>query len=216
MKDKPRYWQVTNLLDLIMLMCEKMQGISLNDIMERYNVSRRTAERMRDSLLLSVPQIEEIENPHSREKRWGFPLNVSMREIINFTPEEIANLENLKKYQEENGFEDKKKLLEQTINHIRAFSRKRIGEIDNALEILMQTEGFAVRQMPKHKIDLNMLENIRKALKEHKKIKAKYNGKEKRLAPFGLIYGEKIYLIGVEDKKTAPYCYLLHREINLR
>ncbi len=211
MEDKPRYWQISNLLDLMMLMMEKTHGVSLNDIMNRYHVSRRTSERMRDCLMLGVPQIEEIENPNSREKRWGFPPNVSMREIINFTPEELANLEHLKKYQEQNGFEDKEKLLEKTINNIRAFSRKRITELDNALEILLQTEGFAVKQMPKHKIDMGMLETVRKALKERRKIWCKYNGKDKRLAPYGLIYGEKVYLIGVEDNTTNPYCYLLHR-----
>ena len=32
------------------------------------------------------------------------------------------------------------------------------------------------------------------------------------LAPYGLIYGSKVYLIGVEeDKGTNPYCYLLHK-----
>ena len=100
MEDKPRYSRTTDILELIILMQSKVQGICLSDIMEKFKVSRRTAERMRDSLLIAVPQVEEIENIKSREKYWGFPSSY-MREIISFTPEELANLENLKKYQQE-------------------------------------------------------------------------------------------------------------------
>ena len=211
MEDKPRYSRTTDILLLMILMQSRVQGVSLNDIMNEFHVSRRTAERMRDSLMLAVPQIEEIENFKSREKYWGFP-SMYMREIISFTPEELANLEKLKEYQKEQGFEDKEKILEQTINKIRALSRKKLPKLDNALEILMQTEGFAVKQMPKHKIDTGLLETVRNAMKENKKIKAKYNGRDKVLAPYGLIYGSKVYLIGVEeDKGTEPYCYLLHK-----
>ena len=211
MEDKPRYSRAADILSLMILMQSRVQGVTLNDIMKEFSVSRRTAERMRDSLMLAVPQIQKIENFKTREKYWGFP-NSYMREIISFTPEELANLEKLKEYQKEQGFEDKEKLLDQTINKIRALSRKKLPKLDNALEILMQTEGFAVKQMPKHKIDTDLLETVRNAMKENKKIKAKYNGKDKVLAPYGLIYGSKVYLIGVEeDKGTEPYCYLLHK-----
>ena len=172
MEDKPRYSRTTDIIDLMILMQSRVHGVTLNDIMKEFSVSRRTAERMRDSLMLAVPQIEEIENFKTREKYWGFP-NSYMREIISFTPEELANLEKLKEYQKEQGFEDKEKLLEQTINKIRALSRKKLPKLDNALEILMQTEGFAVKQMPKHKIDMELIEPVRTAMKENKKIKAK-------------------------------------------
>lgn len=46
MEDKPRYSRVSDILDLIIFMLSKLNGVSLNDIQEKYNVSRRTAERM--------------------------------------------------------------------------------------------------------------------------------------------------------------------------
>ncbi|MDO5304856.1 MAG: hypothetical protein Q4E87_04700, partial [bacterium] len=57
--DKPRYSRVTDIIDLAIFMQSKPLGITINDIIERYAVSRRTAERMRDSLLNILPQIEE-------------------------------------------------------------------------------------------------------------------------------------------------------------
>jgi len=47
--DKPRYSRVSDILDLAIFMSSKLQGVTIKDIQERYNVSRRTAERMRDS-----------------------------------------------------------------------------------------------------------------------------------------------------------------------
>ncbi|MBQ9246111.1 WYL domain-containing protein [bacterium] len=208
----PRYARTTDILELLILMQARIQGVSLNDIMMHFSVSRRTAERMRDSITdIFCTQVEEIYNPHSREKYWGFTRGF-MNEIINFTPEELANLEKLKELQEKQGFKDKEQTLEQTINKIKALSRKNINKIENSIEILLQTEGFAVKQMPKFKIDINMLDTIRQAMKTNRQITAKYIERPVVLSPYGLIYGEKIYLIGVEeDKGNAPFCYLLHK-----
>ena len=59
--DKPRYSRVSDILDLAIFMSSKIQGVTVNEISERYNVSRRTAERMRDSLTCIFPSIDEIE-----------------------------------------------------------------------------------------------------------------------------------------------------------
>ena len=210
MEDKPRYSRTSDILDLLVLMQSKVQGVSLSEIQEQFCVSRRTAERMRDSITLIIPQIEEIPT-NSREKRWGFNKGF-MSEIINFTPEEIANLEKMKKFQEENGFEDKQKILDNTITKIRALSRKNLNKIEDTLEILMQTEGFAVKQTPKYRFDLTMLSTIREAMTKGVKFTAKYNDREATISPYGLIYGEKVYLIAVEEEKgESPFNYLLHK-----
>ena len=68
MDDKPRYSRVTDIIELIILMQSKVAGVSLNDIQEEFDVSRRTAERMRDSVLNLLPQVGEIPTD-SRVKR---------------------------------------------------------------------------------------------------------------------------------------------------
>ena len=47
MEDKPRYSRVSDILDLAIFMQSKVLGVTISDIMERYNVSRRTAEAAR-------------------------------------------------------------------------------------------------------------------------------------------------------------------------
>lgn len=210
-EDKPRNSRESDILEILTKMQERMQGVCINDVMEEYGVSRSTAERWLDCIKLIIPQVEEIENNYSKRKYWGFKSGY-MPEIVKFSAEEVANLEKIKKEQEKKGFKDKAELLERTLGHIQVFGKRYKIKMDNAIEMLMQTEGFAVHQRPKFNIDLNYLSIIREAMKTNKKITAKYNDKQRILCPYGLIYGEKIYLIAVEKKKgTTPYCYLLHK-----
>ncbi len=61
MDNKPRYSRISDIIELIIFMQSKMCGVTLTDIQKYFNISRRTAERMRDSLLNILPQIDEIE-----------------------------------------------------------------------------------------------------------------------------------------------------------
>ena len=206
MDDKPRYSRISDILDLITLMQSRVLGITLSDIVEELNVSRRTAERLRDAIIDILPQINEIETV-GKEKHWGFTSGY-MNEIINFTPEEIAILEGIK-----DGItvDFNKKTLESVITKLKAFSRKQITKVDDAIELIMKSEGTAVTQKPSYKIDINVIDTIRQGIKENRKVRSKYNGKDKILAPYGIIYGSNVYLIGIEGDWTNPYVYSLHK-----
>lgn len=206
MDDKPRYSRISDILQLIVLMQSKVLGITLSDIQKEFGVSRRTAERLRDAVLNSLPQISELETL-GKEKHWGF-ISGHMRELVYFTPDEIANLETIKGSLQ---FEDRKKSLDVVINKLKAFSRRQITNIEDNIELLLRTEGVAVTQSPNYKIDLHTLDIIRQAIKENRKIKVKYNNKKKVLSPYGIIYGSDIYLISGEGRYTNPYVYKMHK-----
>ncbi len=207
MNDKPRYSRISDILDLAIYMSSKIQGITINDIMQRYNVSRRTAERMRDSLTCIFPQIDEIETGDNL-KHWGF-INYSISNFINFTSKELANIE---QYQRRTTNKELKSELGKTIEKIKAFNRKNINSIENNIEMIMQTEGYAVRQMPQYKISINSLEQVREAMRNSKIISATYHDKLRLIEPLGMIYGDKIYLVAREKKKgNGIYNYLLHK-----
>ncbi len=207
MLDKPRYSRVSDIIDLIIFMQSKVNGVSIADIQDRFHVSRRTAERMRDSVLNIMPQVEEIDSPNERTKRWGF-VNYSLREIINFSAEDVALLENISK----NADEVSQRELKDIITKMKALNSKQINSIENEIEFLMHSEGYAIRQAPVYKIDLDILSTIRQGIKQGLKISAVYNGKQRILEPLGLLYGEKIHLIAREPKKgKGEYNYLLHK-----
>lgn len=206
MEDRPRYSRVSDIIDLIIFMLSKLNGVSLNDIQNRFNVSRRTAERMRDSILAIFHQVDEIKTT-DRCKRWGFT-NFSLNELVWFSNENIAYLENLKNISDDLS----KKELEDILTKIKALRYKTPHLDENQIELILQSEGYAIRQTQNYKVDLNTVSIIRQGIKENLKIKAEYNGKEKILSPLGLIYGEKIHLIArEEDKGQGEYNYILHK-----
>ncbi len=211
MEEKPRYSRVSDILDLAIYMSSKVQGITISDIMKMYNVSRRTAERMRDSLTNIFPQIEEIETDDN-QKHWGF-VNYSISQLVTFEPKEIANLEQL---QRRTTNKELKSELSKTIEKIKSFNRKNKITIENNVELFMQTEGYAIRQMPQYKISTDTLVLIREAVQNSKIVEGIYHNKKRILEPLGLIYGEKIYLIAREKAKGKDiYNYLLHKFDNL-
>ena len=211
MDDKPRYSRVTDVIELIILMQSKVAGVSLNDIQEEFDVSRRTAERMRDSVLNLLPQVGEIPRD-SRVKRWGF-INYSMNELVSFSKDEIATLEKLK----QNCDKISKKDLSTITNKIKTLNQKKLNSLEQEIEFILNCEGYAVKQSPNYKIDLDSISTIREAIRGSFKLSGKYNDKDKILSPLGLLFGEKIYLVAIEDNKGGePFTYLLHRFQNLK
>ena len=78
--------------------------------------------------------------------------------------------------------------------------------------MILQTEGYAIRQMPQYKIDTEVLNTIRTALQNSIKVTGIYHDKERLLEPLGIIYGEKIYLAAREKAKGDEiYTYILHK-----
>lgn len=211
MDDKPRYSRVTDIIELIILMQSKVAGVSLNDIQEEFDVSRRTAERMRDSVLNLLPQVGEIPTD-SRVKRWGF-INYSMNELVSFSKDEVATLEKLK----QNCDKISKKDLSTITNKIKTLNQKKLNSLEQEIEFILNCEGYAVKQSPNYKIDLDSISTIREAIRGSFKLSGKYNDKDKILSPLGLLFGEKIYLVAIEDNKGGePFTYLLHRFQNLK
>ena len=204
--DKPRYSRISDILELLTLMQSRVLGVTLTDIVDQFHVSRRTAERLRDAIIDILPQIEEIETV-GKEKHWGFTSGF-MNEIISFTPDEIAILEGIK---DGLGVDFKKSAMESVITKLKALSRKQITKVDDAIELIMKSEGVAVTQRPSYKIDVKLIDTIRQAIKQNKMIRGKYIGNNKTLAPYGIIYGSNVFLIGVEEGKPDPYVYRLHK-----
>jgi len=156
--------------------------------------------------------VDEIETD-DLQKHWGF-VNYSISNFITFTPEEIGNIE-----QQERRTTNKeaKEAMAHAVEKMKSLSRKSGRKFENEIELYMQTEGYAIRQMPQYKIDLKTLDTIRNALQNSKMVTGIYHDKERLIEPLGLLYGEKIYLIAREKAKGSDiYNYLLHKFTNLQ
>ena len=227
--DNLRMNRIKDIIDLIMLMQSRTIGVSLNEIQEDFNVSRRTAQRMKDIVMTLYPQVSEIKT-NSRIKRWGFkgkPVN-----LFNFNSDDIADLVSVKDLCKINNLSDKVKIIDKIIDCIKSSNNPNLTTLENDVEALMECEGYAIKQGANFQIDDNILSTIRVAIKSMKKLEFSYQAKdyynisEKNLAgfriqkglkpkktvvaePLGILYGERHYLVAKNDGKIKQY--LLHR-----
>ncbi|MBQ8476310.1 WYL domain-containing transcriptional regulator [bacterium] len=229
-EDNLRIQRIKDIIDLIMLMQSRTQGISLAEIQEEFEVSRRTAQRMKDVVISLYPdKVAELQE-NSKIKRWGFKGRAV--NLYNFNADNIADLENIKELCKINNLSNKIDVLNKIIESIKSANNPNLITLENDLESLMECEGYALRQGASFKIDNKILSTIRTAFKSMKKLEFSYQARdyydinEKNLAgfrvqkglkpkkmviaePLGILYGEKHYLVAKNNDKIKQF--LLHR-----
>ena len=190
------YEKTYDLLDLAIWMQSTREGVSLGEIAERFHVSRRTAERMRDMIMRRFPQTEEVicEN---NIKRWYIPQG-TLKDFIQFSAEELSVLETAASLLEDKQLQNKKYIFQNIINKIKANIKSDVfRKIEPDAEALLEAEGFMCRPGPKLIIDNQIIAAIRQAILECHQIKITYFNKmsgktsTNTLDPYGFLYGER-------------------------
>lgn len=226
-----RMERLSHIIDLIMTMQAKTQGVSLAEIQEMYAVSRRTAQRMKDVVMDLFPQVVELQT-NSKIKKWGFKGKAI--NLYNFSSDDIADLISIKELCKINNLENKTAVLDRVINSVKSANNPNLTSIETDMEVLLETEGYAIKQCASFNIDTNILKTIRTALKSMKVLSFNYQSKdfynleEKNLAgfriqkglqpkkeilvePYGILYSERHYLVAKDIKNNKIKHYLLHR-----
>ncbi len=199
-----RYERVEDIVKLVIMMQTQSRGVSLYDIQEEFEVSRRTAERMRDAVVRIFPQIETFDSS-DKIRRWKF--KTSFNGLVAFTPEEILELESAKNKFDAEGFQEKSDCLNEIIRKLKVVNKKDTATIETDVEALLEAEGFAIRQYPRFKMNKEVLEIIREAIKSFKKLEIEYQPKDKEkytciVHPYGVLYGEKHYLVAYSEPRN--------------
>lgn len=210
-----RYDKVEDILNLIFLMQAKSQGVSLEEIKDEFNVSRRTAERMRDIIGRAFGiKLQEVKT-NSRIKRWTLKES-SAAKLVSFSSEELAEIENVRKNYETDKLQTKAEVIKNVLHKMKTLTGSFKTKVENELEILLEAESFAVRQRPFCKIDKEILGTIREAIMAFKAIQIKYEkskGEIKiyKLHPYGVIYGEKHNLVAFDPKDKEKKLFILSK-----
>ena len=210
----------TRLLQLARLFAAEPAGISLDEIVEKFAVGRRTAERMRDAVAEVFPQLEEIEG--ERPKRWRLPNGLSgiFREPL---ADELAALHGTARRLERDGGQESAALLESLARKIEASlkpARRRTLAPD--VEALLEAEGFASRPGPRPVIAPQIFAAIREALLAGRRLAFSYRaeGAEapayREVVPYGLLYGHRVYLVAAFPWEQEPVNYRLDRMTEVR
>ena len=189
-----RLEKLENLLELASEMQAKRYGISIQDIMEKFRVSRRTAIRMKDIIKNVFPFVTEVKT-ESRVKRWTIPTS-TLDKISNISTEEFTALDISKKILLKNnlGFEARKiESLQNKLSMI--LSSNLLNKIETDLEVLVENELIAFKAGPKPIYEKQLLKDIRYAVKACLKCEIKYNKKKIIVEPYGILFGHRHYLV---------------------
>lgn len=76
------------LLDLATLAAARRFGITLDDVIERFGISKRTAQRMLRALEMQFPDLQDSIDIEGR-KRWQLPPAV-LRDLMTLTSDELT------------------------------------------------------------------------------------------------------------------------------
>jgi predicted DNA-binding transcriptional regulator YafY len=202
-----RYEKADNLLNLALQMQAARSGLSLSDIQERFDVSRRTAMRMRDAILRVFPQADEVPND-DRTKRWRIP-NGTLNKLVEFSADELADLETAVNILDRDNMTDQARSVENVLAKLKAALKPDIArKVEPDLEALLEAENLALRPGPRPKNRTFVLEELRDAIKACKVVTIKYRtrstGKvsQRKVHPYGFLYGHRHYLVAYNIKKN--------------
>ena len=188
------------IIELAMMFQNSFCGLCIDDIQNHFECSRRSAERMKALLFDLFPEKVEEVSTFDKKKRWRF-VKGTMNALISFSANDFANLEYLKGLSND---ENKKKEIDELIAKIKALTPQRnLHSLDTDVSAIMESEGFAVRQYSRVKVNPKVLEQLRFAMLSFKKIQFDYEtesgNRQITLNPYGIIIFDKYYFVGFNE-----------------
>lgn len=209
-----RFAKAEELLELAFAMQATTEGISLLDIEDMFDVTRRTAMRMRDAVARVFPQMEESIGD-GRIKRWRIPVAVTSRHL-SLLPDELASLDIAIKKCSDDGMQLHAKHLKGLATKVKSMQKNgNSRKVETDLEALIEAEGLATRPGPRPKIVLEHMNVLREAIKACRVVDLQYRPKGKktaelkRVCPYGFLYGHRHYLVGGGAEKGREDSFYL-------
>lgn len=207
---------IKNILYLAKNMRDSTTGYSIQDIQDECGVSRRTAIRIKD-IISDVFEIEEVPNYTSKIKKWRLRRGTLDR-ILAFSADEIATLEDCQAYMKNQNYTNRCDLLPEIIQKMKFTTS---GSVQNDVDFLLESQGYAVHQAPKIKLDKETLEKISEAILSDKYLAFRYKNKKgeeklRKVAPYAVIYSEYTYLVAKDEGGSIYKHFLLYKMQNTR
>ncbi|MBM4125712.1 MAG: WYL domain-containing protein, partial [Nitrospira sp.] len=201
-----RYEKTDRMLEL----CHELQfsriGLTLEDIQERFSVGRRTAQRMKNAVLRVYSQTQEWYDDE-RRKRWRIPQDVSTP-VGEISADELADLEFAIKSLRKQNDRRRAKSIESLVTKVKAqISQKAASRIEPDLEALLEAEGLAMRPGPRPIIRDEIVDALRRAIKEGSEVYIVHRNRERGTSsgrvihPYGFLFGNRNYLVATSPER---------------
>ncbi len=193
------YGKAVEVLQLCQMMAARHQGVTLQDIMDRFGVSRRTAERMRDAALVLMHDVTCWRDEEGRKHWRGHapalpPLDVGAQDmaLLHSAAEMFAQIGRQK------DADRLRALADNLLAREEAVKRQRV---EPDLELLLEAEGLASRPGLRVRISAEVVDALREAILMSRRARVHYRARGYRrsvpllLEPHGFLYGLRPYLV---------------------
>lgn len=209
-----RHDKAALLVDMARRMAASAEGLTLDEMARDLEVGRRTAERMRDAVMLLFPQVEEVSDPPT--KRWRIRGGLSGFEQAP-TATEMLELAKAALVLRAAGEPTRATVLEGLERKIKSAMRSTtLNRLAPDLEALVRAETIAVQAGPRPSADEAVLAAIRKAILAEQALSFIYSrpgaeARRREVAPCGLMFGRANYLVAADLGTDVPKTFRLDR-----
>ena len=191
-------------------------GLTLDDIQREFGISRRTAERLRDAVEELFGPLETVHTGEpKRHCRLRAPI---LRRLISLSAEELAELPAAATALERAGLDERALMLRRLEDKLRALlEAETLNGIEPDLQALTEAEGLAMRPGPRPRLEDDLLAVLRQAVKTGRVVAFDYASRatgqrtRRRAEPYGLIYGNRAFLVGRAEHEAGMRLWRLAR-----
>ena len=200
-----RYSKMDRVFDLMVALRARRYGMTLEEIEVHCDVGRRTAQRLRDLVQRTFPELQETVGD-DRKKRWHLPMAVATA-LPSYTADELADMEAAIKLLDRENMGGHAKNLRSVLAKVRA-SLPDVAHhrIETDIEALMEAEGLAARPGPKPVISADVLGTLRMAVKACCPVYIVHRNRQtnrrkgRTVHPYGFLFGMRHYLVAHDPK----------------
>jgi len=196
----PRYGSAAQLIRLTLDLASSHTGKSIDEIAKTFGIKRRTAERRLAALRETFPNLEYVDT-EERIRRWRLPIQ-GIKPLLEVTKEELAALAAAEKLLRRERVKTSADRLRDLATRLQARMDPKVRTpTQTDLELLIQSEGFALRPGPRLAAKRDLLETIHTALLASHELVLTYRSRasrkisQQRVLPYGLLYGSRPYLV---------------------
>ncbi len=214
-----RYAPAERLLRLARHLAATRTGLTLDEMATELGVGRRTAERLRDSLLAMFPQMDAWDD-EERMRRWRLP-GSALVGIVDVRPAAVAAIETSARECEVRGNADRAGLLREASTTLRAMMRPdALRRAEPDIAALMEAEGVAMRPGPRQVVAAGVLPTLRRAILGLQFVVVRYTGPDatepatRILCPYGILYGGRGWLVAHVDGLPEMRLWRLDRIVS--
>ncbi len=198
----PRYEGAVELIALAIALQGSSVGLAIDEIAERFGISRRTAERRLAALATLFPRELSAQALDGGRKHWR--LRGAASRLVRVEPTEVAALDAAAALVEREGFPDQSRALRSLAAKVKALDARPALETD--ADVLLESQGLAMRPGPRPKIPMDVVDVLRDALLRSHAVRLDYRarigGRETRrvVHPYGFLFGGRHYLVAHDPR----------------